>query len=205
MQVPLPTAPKAASGDALLLPSSGRPVLAFSQLLSLASDTLETAIELAQSQPLQGKLLQVTLPDSTEREAALFVAAISTRQLDALLASLPGARLMELASICHRVGCDVLGACKTALLDRIAKGVWLTPDNVLSVMSWAYSVRLADVRLKAAVYAAGNLRDLAIDSKAAESGDDAALVLQCVQRRPLDTTSGAVIRLCRASNLSAAN
>ena len=176
---------KAASGDALLVPSDGAPVTAHSQYLTLASSTFAAALQLAKAEASEGELLRVPLPSSTQREATLLAAAIYTRQLDALLDSLPAARLTELANVCHRFGCEeLLAACDTALLRKVERGAWLKPANALSVLGWAQSRGLPGVRLKAAEYAASHLQDLVVDKAAAEAGDNVALLAQCLQRQP---------------------
>ena len=58
MQLPLPSIAKAASGDALLVPSSGLPVRAHSQQLASESSVLEPALLLAKAQAGEGELLR---------------------------------------------------------------------------------------------------------------------------------------------------
>ena len=186
-QVPLPPAAKAASGDVLLVPASALAQRAHSQLLELTSpEVLATSLQLARSQAAEGELLRLSLPCTTEREACLLIAAMYSQQLAELLDSLPAVRLVELADVCHRFGCDVLAACEAALLRKAGKqGCWLTPASALAILSWAGSRGMAGVRRKAAEFAVTCVRELAVDNKAAEAGDDVALLLGSLQRREL--------------------
>ena len=77
VQVPLPVAAEAASGDALLIPADGRPLRAHQQYLSLASSTITRRLQQAQSQVADGELLRLVLPHTSEREAALLLKAIN--------------------------------------------------------------------------------------------------------------------------------
>ena len=154
---------------------------AHSMHLALASDGLETAISLAKAQAAEGELLRLPLPCSSEREAALLICAVYARQLDTLLDSLPAARLMELADVCHRIDCEILEACGSALVRKVQQGAWLTPQNALSMLSWAQSKDLAGLRLKTVKYAASHMAELVIDEAAANAGDNVALLLLCLQ------------------------
>ena len=180
-QVPLPAVAKTASGDALLVPSSGAPLQVHSAYLALGSDVLETAIELAKSQATKDELLHLPLPHTSLREAALLVAALYARELSELLDTLPAARLQELADVCHRFSCDILQTCGDALVRKVKQGGWLTPGNALAMLSWSSSRGLPAVRIAAAQYAASHVKELPIDEAAAEASDDLALLLLCQQ------------------------
>ena len=147
----------------------------------LASEKLEPAVALAQSKARKGELLHVLLPDSTEREAALLVAALYARELAKVLDMLPPARLMELADVSHRFTSDILGPCCDALVRKAERGAWLKPENTLAMLGWATSKGVAALRIKVAQYAASHIKELAIDEAAAEAADDMGLLLLCVQ------------------------
>ena len=172
VQVPLPVAAKAASGDALLVPASGAPLRVHGMQLALASEVrtrplkpaaavyglvcvsccvpcqvLATTVHLARSQTSEGELLHLPLPDTSQREASLLICMLYARELAELLDSLPAARLVELANVCQRFSCDLLGACGAALVRRVERGAWLTPENALCMLSWAQSRGLAGARL----------------------------------------------------------
>ena len=120
----------------------------------------------------------------------LLVSAIYARQLNALLDSLPAARLVELADVCHRFSCDILDACGEALVRKVERDAWLTPVNALSVLGWAGSRGLDGLRQLVAEYAACHTGALVIDEKAAVAGADLALLLQCQQRQLRGRPSG---------------
>ena len=208
LQVTLPVAPKAATGDALLVPAAGEAILCHSTLLALESDVLFTAVELGKAQADEerhalkvqqeqgqgeqdeqgeapAELLRLTLPCTTQAEAVLLVAALYARfKLDTLLDSLPGDRVLDLASIAHRFACtEILGEVDKALVRKCTgapdiKIGWLRASNALWVLGWAESRGLSGLQKEAAKYVAAHHSGVALSGAAAEAGENLVMVLE---------------------------
>ena len=196
MQVPLPAVPKAADGDALLEPAEGPPLSVSSALLSLESEVLDTAVQLAKQQAAEAatsetgdqddaeaetnKLLLIPLYCTSQSEASLLLSALYSRsRLHKLLDSLPADWVLELAAVAHRLACsDILSGADEALVRKCSSS-WLAPSTALDVLRLAESSGLPSLQARVAQYIADHVKELKLGSKA--SGDSLLMVLQRLQ------------------------